>query len=68
MEAQSEHAHVACAFFARVVPILHSRSVLVGKISASELSRKLIKSGVVGWASVCGREDGRGEGEGGGES
>ncbi len=44
MEAQSEHVHVAYihVFFARLAPDLYTQSVLVKKVSASELSPKFI--------------------------
>ncbi len=52
MEAWSEHVHVACTFFARLVPILYAQSVLSNKISGSEIRRKFIKSALlVGVAS-----------------
>ncbi len=41
MEAQLEHVRIAYTFFARLAP---AQSVLINKISASELSRKFIKS------------------------
>ena len=44
MEAQSERVHVAYHVFARFGADLHAQSVLVSKISASELRRKFIKS------------------------
>ncbi len=44
MEAQSEHAHVAhTLFFCTSGADLHAQSVLINKISSSELSRKFIK-------------------------
>ncbi len=53
MEAQSEYVHVAHTwffffFFLQVWRAdLHAQSVLINKISASELSRKFIKSALV---------------------
>ena len=44
MEAQSEHVHVTCTFFALFGTDLHAQSVLSDKISASELRRKFMKS------------------------
>ena len=44
MEARSEYSHVACTFLHVWRPILHAQSMLIDKISASELSRKFIKS------------------------
>ncbi len=49
VEAQSECAHVACTFFARLAPILCAQPVLVDKVSASELRRKVHQECVVGW-------------------
>ena len=50
MEAQLEYVHVAHTFFfARSRTDLHAQSVLIGKISASELRRKLCQECVVGW-------------------
>ncbi len=43
MEAQSEYAQVGYMFFARLSAELYAWSVLVNKISASELSRKFVK-------------------------
>ncbi len=53
MEALSEYVSIAYTFFARLAPIcIHSRC-LINKISASELSRKFIKSALlVGQACV----------------
>ncbi len=47
MEAQLEYVHNAYMFFARLAPILHAQSVLISKISASELSRKFIESALL---------------------
>ncbi len=47
MEAQSEYVHVAYTFLHVLAPICYARSVLVNKISASELSRKSIKSALL---------------------
>ncbi len=45
MEAQSEYVHIAYAVFARLAPICSMLSrCLLNKVSASELSRKFIKS------------------------
>ncbi len=46
MEAHLEYLHTRCinVFFAHVVPIcMYAQSVLINKISASELSRKFLK-------------------------
>ena len=32
---------------------LHAQSMLINKISASELGRKFVKSGLFGWVCVC---------------
>ncbi len=48
LEAQSEHVHVACTFFfARSGTDLRARSVLIDKISASEISQKSIRSALL---------------------
>ena len=47
MEGQSEHVHVACTFLARLASDLYAQSVLIDRISASELSRKPIKSALL---------------------
>ncbi len=50
IEAQSEYVHPAHTFFARFGADLHAQSVLVNKISASELWRKFTKGALlVGW-------------------
>ncbi len=43
MEAQSEYVHVAHTFGTN----LHAQSVLINKISASELSREFIKTALL---------------------
>ena len=53
MEAQSEHAHIALHVFAHFGADLHARSVLINKISASELRRKLIKSALLVGQGRC---------------
>ena len=47
MEAQSEHVHVAYTLLHVLATILYPQSVLIDKISASELSRKYIKSALL---------------------
>ncbi len=47
MEAQLEYVHVAYMFFCTLGADLHAQSVLVNKISASELSRKLIETALL---------------------
>ncbi len=43
MKAQLEYMHIS----ARSAPIFYAQSVLINKISASELSRKFIKSALL---------------------
>ncbi len=44
----SEYVHIAYVHdFAHLVPIFFAQSVLINKISASELSRKFIKSALL---------------------
>ena len=45
--SRSEYAHVAHTFFCTLGADLYAQSVLINKISASELSRKLIKSALL---------------------
>ena len=45
--AQSEYVHVAYTFYAHLAPDLYAQSVVSNKISASELSRKFIKSALL---------------------
>ncbi len=47
MEAQSEHVHIACTFFAHFSTDLPAQSVLVSKIYASEFSRKFAKTALL---------------------
>ncbi len=47
MEAQSEHVHIKCTFLRILAPIRMLSRCLVTKISASELSRKFIKSALL---------------------
>ncbi len=47
MEAQSENVHVACTFLTRFGTDSYAQSVHINKISASELSRKFIKSALL---------------------
>ncbi len=47
IEAQLEHIHIAYTFFARFGADLYAQSVLINKISASELTRKFTD-----WLSV----------------
>ncbi len=57
MEAQSEYAHVACnVFFCTFSADLHAQSVLIDKISASELSLNFIKSCALGWVCTAARK------------
>ncbi len=46
-EAQLECIHVTYAFFARLAPISYAQPMLINKISASEPSRKSIKSALL---------------------
>ncbi len=69
MEAQLENAHISYTFFARLAPSCMLSRCLFTKISASELSRKFIKSALlVGYHYTIqvGSEGGR-RGGGGGE-
>ena len=57
MEAQPEYVHVARTFFARSAPICYAQSVLINKVSASEVSRKFTKSALlVGYSAPYGRK------------
>ncbi len=47
MEAPSECIHIAYTFLHVWVPILYAQSVLINKTSASEISRKFIKSALL---------------------
>ncbi len=47
MEARPEYVDIAYLLFARLAPICDARSVLINKISASELRRKFIKSALL---------------------
>ncbi len=49
MKPRSEYVHVACTFLARLAPTCVLSQGLLKKISASELSRKFIKSALFGW-------------------
>ncbi len=51
MEAQSEHAHIACTFCTFGAD-LHAQWALINKISALELSREFTKGSTVGWAGI----------------
>ena len=63
VEAQSEHVHVAYALLHVLAPILYARSVFSDKISASEPSRKVIKSPLLtGWV-ICTVWGGGGSGD-----
>ncbi len=57
-ETQFEYVTRCIHVFARLVADSFAQSVLSNKISASELSRKFIKSALlVGYVRVCGRRD-----------
>ncbi len=47
MEAQSEHVRIAYTFFACFRADLYAQSVIINKVSASELRRKIIKSALL---------------------
>ncbi len=53
MEAQSEYACIACTLSCASGTDLRARPVLVDKISASELSRKCVKSELLVGSSGC---------------
>ncbi len=53
MEAQLEYIHIADTFFCTLGTDLYAQSVIINKISESELSRKFIKSALlVGLANL----------------
>ncbi len=47
MEAQSEYVHIPCTYFRTFGADLYAQSVIINKISASELSQKFIKSALL---------------------
>ncbi len=51
MEARSERVRIARARLCTSGTDSHARSVLIGKVSGSELSRRVYQECVVGWVS-----------------
>ena len=47
MDDRLECIHIAYVILHGLVPILYAQSVLINKVSASELSRKFIKSALL---------------------